>query len=100
MPFSKNPEISISLYHDQDPYAIRIIKSGWSKPDLYHVIEEFGDMNLAEYIGTFTSNQIKEEWGVNVEIEENSLKKIARNLPNDSNLGIEIRKIVNSYIHE
>jgi hypothetical protein len=100
MSFSKHPEITISLYHDEDPYAIRIIKSGWSKPDLYHVIEEFGDMDLSEYKGTFTSNQIKDKWGIDVEIEENSLRSIIRKLPNDADLGVQIRKTVNTYIHE
>ena len=44
--------ISLSAYHEEEPFAVRIIKSGWSGPQLYHVITEYGDIEVAEYKGT------------------------------------------------
>jgi hypothetical protein len=90
------PEISLSVYHEDEPYAIRFVKSGWGSPDLYHVIREFGDMDNSEYVGTRSSEQIKMEFGIDVNIQNSSLFKIIRSEPNDQSLGKKLRETINS----
>ena len=92
------PEISLSVYHGDEPYAIRFVKSGWCKPDLYHVIREYGDMDNSEYEGVLSVEQIQEQFGIDVTIQNSSLLNIIRSEPNDQSLGRKLRETVNSLI--
>ena len=46
-----------------EPIQIFIIKSGWSKPQLYHVIIEYGDYETTDH-RLLTLEQINEIYGV------------------------------------
>jgi len=90
------PEISVAVYHEEEPYAIRFVKSGWGNPDLYHVIREFGDMDNSEYVGTLSIEQIQDQFRIDVTIQNASLLNIIRSEPNDQSLGRKIRETINS----
>jgi hypothetical protein len=92
------PHISLQLSYEDEPYVVRFVLSGWSQPKLYHVIQEYGDMDQSEYAGLMTSEQIKEKFSIDVNLEETSLKGIVKKEPNDQLLGREIRDKVYSLI--
>ena len=48
---------------NEEPIQIFIIKSGWSKPQLYHVIIEYGDYETTDH-RLLTLEQINEIYGV------------------------------------
>lgn len=88
---------AITFYERDEPLCIYVIKTGWSKPQLYHVLIEFGDMMETTY-HTLEASQILEKFGVNIEnsykntplvIRKETLNKI----PNDSELGKHIRSL-------
>jgi len=90
-------ENSISIYADNEPIAVRILRSGWSKPQTYHVLMEFGDIGDTEYKGLFNSEQIKEKFGIEVNKEDLNLNEKSKTIHNDQELGKEIRRITNKY---
>jgi hypothetical protein len=92
------PHIFLTISYDDEPYAVRIIPSGWSQPRQYHIIHEYGDMEQSEYAGLMTLEQIKEKFNIDIDLEESSLKFISRKQPNDQLLGRELREIINSQI--
>ncbi len=60
--FSRGSEIDgLSYYPDEEPIAIRIIKSGWENQ--YHVLVEFGDFEQTDYYH-LTAEQILEKFGI------------------------------------
>jgi hypothetical protein len=94
-----NPQPCLTFYEKEEPLAIHIIKSGWSKPQLYHVLVEFGDMMETTY-HTLEAEQIAEKFGINIEDSFKDLpvvfrKSILRQKPNDSDLGKYIRANIN-----
>jgi len=90
-------ESSISIYADNEPIAVRILRAGWTKPQRYHVLIEFGDTGDTEYKGLFDSEQIKEKFGLDLEKEDFNLNEKAKTIPNDQELGKEIHRITNKY---
>jgi hypothetical protein len=90
-------ESSISIYADNEPIAVRILRAGWTKPQTYHVLIEFGDTGDTEYKGLFYSEQIKEKFGIEVTKEDFNLNEKAKTIPNDQVLGKEIRRITMKY---
>jgi len=90
-------ESSISIYADNEPIAVRILRAGWTKPQTYHVLIEFGDIGDTEYKGLFDSEQIKEKFGLDLEKEDFNLNEKAKTIPNDQELGKEIHRITNKY---
>jgi hypothetical protein len=92
------PHIALQLAYDEEPYVVRFIRSGWSNPRLYHVIIEYGDMDQSEYVGTIDASQIKKRFNVDIDLENDSLKNIVRNQPNDQLLGQELRDKIYSLI--
>jgi hypothetical protein len=53
-------------------------------------------MDNSEYVGTRSSEQIKMEFGIDVNIQNSSLFKIIRSEPNDQSLGKKLRETINS----
>ena len=90
-------ESSISIYADNEPIAVRILRAGWTKPQTYHVLIEFGDIGDTEYKGLFDSEQIKEKFGLDLEKEDFNLNEKSKTIPNDQELGKEIHRITNKY---
>jgi hypothetical protein len=90
-------ENSISIYADNEPIAVRILRAGWTKPQTYHVLIEFGDTEDTEYKGLFNAEQIKEKYGIEVTKEDFNLNEKAKTIPNDQVLGKEIRRITMKY---
>jgi hypothetical protein len=90
-------ESLISIYADNEPIAVRILRSGWSKPQTYHVLMEFGDIGTTDYLGVFTSEQIKEKYGIEIDKEDFKLNEKAKKIGNDQELGGELRRITNKY---
>jgi hypothetical protein len=90
-------ESSISIYADNEPIAVRILRAGWTKPQTYHVLIEFGDTGDTEYKGLFDSEQIKDKFGLDLEKEDFNLNEKAKTIPNDQELGKEIHRITNKY---
>jgi hypothetical protein len=89
-------DINISAYHKDEPVAIRIVKSGWSTPQQYHVLIEFGDFSDTDYKGLMTADQIKEKYNIKVADSE-SLTSYTNRLPNDLDLGKTIRNVGNKF---
>jgi hypothetical protein len=73
-----------------EPIQIHIIKSGWSKPQMFHVLVEFGDIEQTDY-HFMTKEQIKERW--DLEFNEVDFVNIIKESPNDMELGKKIRLI-------
>ena len=90
-------ESSISIYADNEPIAVRILRAGWTKPQTYHVLIEFGDTEDTEYKGLFNAEQIKEKYGLDLEKEDFNLNEKAKTIANDQELGKEIRRITNKH---
>jgi hypothetical protein len=85
-------DINLSIYANEEPIAIRIVRSGWSKPQMYHVLIEFGDYGDTTYKGLMDGDQIKESYGV-IMPEELSLSDINKKYPNDQDFGKILRKL-------
>jgi hypothetical protein len=90
-------ESSISIYADNEPIAVRILRAGWTKPQTYHVLIEFGDTEDTEYKGLFDSEQIKEKFGIEVNKEDFNLNEKSKSIPNDQEFGKEMRRISRKY---
>lgn len=89
-------EISVSAYANEEPIAYRIVRSGWSKPQMYHVLVEFGDYGDTTYKGLMSAEQIKSELGL-IMIDHESIKSYSTKHPNDMDLGKTIRNIKRHY---
>lgn len=87
------PHLIISVV--DDPIAVKIIPSGWSNPQMYHVIVEWGDMDQADH-HLLDADQIKEQMGIEVNEEDFAAtvisKKFVNQHPNNYDLGETIRK--------
>jgi len=85
---------SIALYGEDEPYRIKIIKSGWT--DKFHVISEWGD--TGEYVHKLLShNEIIDMYKITLdELPTNQVfgitKKEILDNPNDADLGEFLRK--------
>ena len=95
--FNSFAEISISAYAKEEPIAYRIVRSGWSKPPMFHVLVEFGDYGDTTYKGLMSAEQIKEELGFIV-IEDTNIKSYVVNHPNDMEFGKTIRTVANKLV--
>ena len=93
-----NPSLTFS--DREEPLCIHILKSGWSQPQLYHVLVEFGDMMETTY-HTLEASQITNMFGIDIEktfinraivIRKDLIVKI----PNDTELGTTVRKMFNN----
>ena len=87
-----------SLYaENEEPISVRFLKSGWNYGyPTYHVIIEYGDMEQTDYL-FMSSYQIKESFGFDILTEQpvHSVlvsRETILNLPNDTQLGVEVRK--------
>jgi hypothetical protein len=89
-------EMSMSIYVKEEPIAIRIVRSGWGKPAMYHVLVEFGDYGDTNYNGLMDATQIKERYGVEV-LDHDSITSFIVKYPNNMDLGKEIRSLANQY---
>ena len=94
--FGSFAEMSLSAYAKEEPIAYRIVRSGWAKPQMYHVLVEFGDYGDTTYKGLMSADQIKEDLGFIV-IEHPSVRDYIVKYPNNMELGKEIRTIANQY---
>ena len=94
-----HPSTSLSFYEKDEPLCIHVLRSGWSQPQLYHVLVEFGDrMDTTHHL--LEASQIEEMFGIDV-------KKSFKNTPvifrkdtiqkhvNDMDLGKHIRATFN-----
>lgn len=72
-----------------EPMQIHVVKSGWSRPQMYHVLVEFGDMEQTDY-HFMDSDQIKERFGVEVDLK--TLDEMIKDHPNDMELGNTLRR--------
>jgi hypothetical protein len=94
--FNSIANICLSAYCKDEPIAIRVIPSGWN--DLYHVLIEFGDFEDATYKGLFSSEQIGEEYGINLPKGDSfSLSSLSKRVPNDHDLGKFTRTLVGKF---
>jgi len=73
-----------------EPIQMHIVKSGWGKPQMYHVLVEFGDMEQTDY-HFMSKEQIKERW--ELEFDEVDFVEMIKEYPNDMELGKKIRLI-------
>jgi len=94
--FSSFGEMSFSAYAKEEPIAYRIVRSGWSKPQMYHVLIEFGDYGDTTYKGLMSEEQLKSEYGI-VMITHPSITEFVVKYPNNMDLGKEIRTIARQY---
>jgi hypothetical protein len=92
--FNSFAEISMSAYAKEEPIAYRIVRSGWSKPPMFHVLVEFGDYSDTTYKGLMSAEQIKEELGFIV-IEDTNVKSYSVKHPNDMEFGRTLRSVSN-----
>jgi hypothetical protein len=91
-----------SLYaENEEPIGVRFLKSGWNYGyPTYHVIIEYGDMEQTDYL-FMSADQIKESFDFDITTEQlvHSVlvsRETILNLPNDAQLGIEVRKQSNN----
>lgn len=94
-----NPQPCLTFYEEGEPLAIHVVKSGWSSPQLYHVLVEFGDRMETTY-HTLEAGQISTMFGINIEDSFKDLpvvfrKSVIKQNPNDSDLGKFIRANIN-----
>lgn len=97
--FNVSPTMNLVVGINGEPIAIHLIKSGWSNPQTYHVIVEFGDMEQTDYSGVLTMEQIEDKFGFpkgSIKDYEDGLANYVRNLPNDQELGRSFRKSVSN----
>lgn len=77
-----------------EPIGITIVPSGWSNPQMYHVIVEFGDSD--DWNTHFmNADQILHRFGI--EIPDVSLHQMAIKEPNDMSFGKAIRNLLHSF---
>lgn len=87
----------VRVYAPSDePLAFRIIKSGWSKPQRYHVLIEYGDYGQTDY-DFLDAEQLKEKYGIDIteKTDQSSIIVTTKEIietPNDGDLGKNIRK--------
>lgn len=60
-----NPSVSLTFYEKDEPLCIHVLKSGWSNPQLYHVLVEFGD-RMETTVHLLEASQIKEMFNIDV----------------------------------
>jgi len=90
---------ALSFYERDEPLCIHVLKSGWSNPQLYHVLVEFGDRMETTY-HAMEANQILEMFSINVENSYRNTPYVIRKdavnkLPNDNELGKHLRSLTN-----
>ena len=94
-----NPSPALSFYEKDEPLCIHILRSGWSNPQLYHVLVEFGDRMETTY-HTLEAGQISEMFDIDVDksfvntpivFRKDSIRKLG----NDMELGKHIRGTIN-----
>jgi hypothetical protein len=90
------PQINLQMHFGDEPFVVRFIPSGWSAPQAYHVIREYGSLSDSDYVGLMYADQIKERYGFDINLEGNSLHKIIIEQPNDQSLGNYLRNLINS----
>lgn len=91
-------DINFSINFIDEPWAIRIIKSGWTKPQMYHVIFETGDYEQSDYLGLKTEIEIKEKWGIELPDPKSlNLNLAIKENPNDSDLGDKLRILIRNF---
>lgn len=76
-----------------EPLAFRIIKSGWSKPQKYHVLIEYGDREQTDY-DFLDAEQIKEKYGIDLHASETPIivdLKTIKEFGNSQDLGNSVR---------
>jgi hypothetical protein len=71
---------------------IRIVKSGWIMPRMYHILEEDGIYGNTEYKGLMTEVEINEKYGISIPKNLELISFIKDN-PNDQDLGESIRSL-------
>ncbi len=57
------PSVSLTFYEKDEPLAVHILRSGWSNPQLYHVLVEFGD-RMETTVHLLEASQIKELFSI------------------------------------
>jgi hypothetical protein len=72
-----------------EPIGIHIIQSNWTRPTLYHVLIEHGDIEVTD-VHLLNREQIKEQFGIEFG-EDLDFGKLVRNMPNDMELGKAMR---------
>jgi hypothetical protein len=77
-----------------EPIGITIVPSGWSKPQKYHVIVEFGDSDDWD-THFMDADQIMQKFGI--EVPQLNLKRLAHDLPNNMDLGKAVRSAITKY---
>ena len=90
---SASLELSITLSTPEEPIAIRIVPSGWTRPQTYHVIIEYGDLEQSDYLGILTAQQIKDQY--DLIIDDSKMNISIKTLPNDQELGKHMRSMYN-----
>lgn len=90
---------SLTFYEPDEPVCFVITKSGWSRPQLYHVLIEHGDIMRTDY-HCLEAEQIKEKFGIDVlgaYLNKPIVirKKDSMICPNDGDFGKLIRKSFN-----
>jgi hypothetical protein len=64
--FEKSSEQLVRSYIDtQNIVGLKIIKSGWSEPQLYHCILEWGEYEDCNY-HLYTKEEIKEKYNIDL----------------------------------
>ena len=87
----------VRVYAPSDePLAFRIMKSGWSKPQQYHVLIEYGDHEQTDY-ELLDADQIQEKHGIDIANQTDHTgiivtAKMILETPNDGDLGKTVRK--------
>lgn len=89
-----NEMTSIALYGKDEPYRVKILKSGWT--DRYHVISEWGDTGECVH-KLLTYNEIIDMYKITLDdLPTNEVfcmtKKEILTHPNDADLGEFVRK--------
>jgi hypothetical protein len=72
-----------------EPIGIHIIQSNWTRPTLYHVLIEHGDIEVTD-VHLLNREQIQEKFDITFD-EDADLGKMVRDIPNDMELGKAIR---------
>jgi hypothetical protein len=95
-----SPEPALCFYERDEPYAVYIMKSGWSKPQLYHVLVEHGDIMQTDH-QLLEASQVQEKFGIDVEFAYLNRpivirRKQAIDTPNDQEFGKAVRKSLKS----
>lgn len=85
------PEFYVNVIVEEDPIQLHIIWSGWSKPQMYHVIVEYGDYEQSEYF-FLDAEQIKDRFQIDIP-NMKSFSNILKECPNDMELGKAIRNL-------